>query len=334
MSCYHPLRLFTVGSHKNKYGKLVNTNVVKSFDVDYVKKSNGTIITEYQEIPCGKCIGCRLEYSRQWANRCLLEMQDHKSSLFLTLTYDDEHLPTAYHSRIDTGETDICSHSLSKRDMQLFIKRLRRYLERNDKPPIRYFICGEYGGQTLRPHYHAIIFGLELDDLVLYKKNSKGFSMFNSKTLDKLWQKGYVVVEECTWETCAYTARYVMKKQFGEAAQEYEYYNLQPPFLLMSRNPGIGRSYYESHSDLFDYDRIFVDGLHNGQHGFSPPRYFKRLERESSPEDAFERMQLASDVSEAISNIKSLMSSQSYIDMLSSEEANVIARTKSLHRDL
>lgn len=334
MSCYHPLKLFTVGTHKSKTGKLVNTNIVKPYDTEYLELKDGKKLYDYIEIPCGKCIGCRLEYSRQWANRCLLEMQDHEQSYFVTLTYDDEHVPmVAPFSRIDTGETDITSYTLRKRDFQLFMKRLRKaYGEKYDNR-IRYFACGEYGPSTLRPHYHSIMFGLKLDDLVLDRKSKKGFNMYKSEFLESVWPNGFVDVEDCTWETCAYTARYVMKKLSGDAAEEYEYYNMEQPFILSSRNPGIGRNYYESHPRLFDCDVISASRGVDGGYSFSPPRYFRRLKRESDSDFWMSDFINSQELAENSKKLKALMSSQSYLDMLASEEANVIARTNSLVRD-
>lgn len=203
-------------------------------------------------VPCGKCVGCRLEYSRQWANRCMLELQYHDSAYFVTLTYDDYHVPRSYYADPETGEAQ-ASLTLDKRDWQLFMKRLRK-AHPDDK--IRFFMCGEYGPNTFRPHYHAIIFGLHLDDLVPWSRSDQGYQYYRSESLERAWSVkttfdgidgetcatplapiGYALVGEVTWETCAYTARYIMKKLNGPEAQFYSDFNLQPPFVLMSRKP-------------------------------------------------------------------------------------------------
>ena len=101
------------------------------------------------QVPCGKCIGCRLDYSRKWAIRCVLEAQMHKENCFLTLTYDDEHLPK--------GE------KLEKEEMQKFWKRLRKATGTK----IRYYMAGEYGTEGGRPHYHACVFGWKPRDTVV-----------------------------------------------------------------------------------------------------------------------------------------------------------------------
>ena len=126
------------------------------------------------QIPCGKCIGCRLEYSRQWANRCMLELQYHDSAYFVTLTYNEEHVPrTGLHGEM----------SLRKRDFQLFMKRLRKKYS-DDR--IRFYAAGEYGTTTQRPHYHAILFGLHLDDLQVYKSKDS-YKYFTSPGLQRVW---------------------------------------------------------------------------------------------------------------------------------------------------
>lgn len=239
------------------------------------------------KLPCGQCVGCRIQYSRQWADRCMLELQYHDSAYFVTLTYDDKHVPRSYYPDPKTGEA-FTSLTLQKRDFQLFMKRLRRHFE-NDK--IRFFMSGEYGSQTFRPHYHAILFGLHLDDLLLYKQSPQGFAYYNSPSLQKCWSDpetgepyGFAVVAEVTWETCAYTARYVMKKLTGKEAEFYTNFNIQPEFTLMSRKPGIARQYFDEHPDLYKSEYINVK-TEKGGLKFRPPRYFDKLYDLEHPEE-------------------------------------------------
>lgn len=189
--CLKPLHAFKIGDD-NGNGKPLYK--ITSGDCDHI----GDCWT-YIEIPCGKCIACRLAYSRQWADRCMLEASFHDSNYFVTLTYDNEHLPLVETIDNDTGEI-IHNATLVKRDLQLFFKRLRKALP---DCKIRYYACGEYGSQTLRPHYHAIIFGLTLDDLVLYKMSPDGYNYYNSQTLDNIWKNGYAVITNVTWDTCS-----------------------------------------------------------------------------------------------------------------------------------
>ena len=236
------------------------------------------------QIPCGQCVGCRLEYSRQWANRCLLELQYHDSAYFATFTYDDYHVPRTAYGDPETGEA-IPALTLDKRDFQLLMKRIRKRFP-DDK--IRFFMSGEYGSKTFRPHYHAILFGLHLTDLTVYKTVKEAgqfYTYYNSPSLQACWPKGYVVVGQVTWESCAYTARYVMKKLKGKEAQFYSDHNIVPEFTLMSRKPGIARQYYDEHPELYSQPNAkIVVSTPKGGKTFRPPRYFDRLFDDENPE--------------------------------------------------
>jgi len=165
-------------------------------------------------LPCGGCLGCRKSKAQAWTLRCLLEMQEHKEATFTTLTYHDHYVP-------DT---------LQRRDLQLFIKRLRR----RKSAPLRFFACGEYGEKRHRPHFHAILFGISATE--------------DARRIEMAWHQGFTTNEPGTPRRIAYTAGYVQKK-YGEAKplpQEYinyetgEVYTWQEPFIQMSRRPGIG----------------------------------------------------------------------------------------------
>lgn len=177
-------------------------------------------------LPCGQCIGCRLERSRQWAVRCLHEKMIWEFNYFVTLTYSDKFLPAGL--------------TLDKRALQLFMKRLRKHYGDG----IRFYGCGEYGDRTKRPHYHLILFNCKLDGLRFYKHQADGSPLFYSETLEKLWPFGFNVVGEVTFESCAYVARYITKKIFGDKAEAH-YGGRQPEFTVMSRRPGIGSAWFE-----------------------------------------------------------------------------------------
>jgi hypothetical protein len=219
-------------------------------------------------IPCGQCMECRLAYSREWADRMMLERLYHDSSYFVTLTYDDEHVPR---NVLYSGEGDVVSvMTLRKTDMQKFMKRLRKEVDER----IRFYGSGEYGNETFRPHYHLIIFGLHLDDLVPFGKSELGFQYYRSPLLESKWKFGFSGVSHVTWETCAYVSRYVTKKLKGQAADCYEALGIEPEFCLMSRKPGLAAKYYEEHGNyIYEYDEINIDG---GSRGLTmkPPKYF------------------------------------------------------------
>lgn len=358
MACYHPLKLFTVGTHKNKNGEIKNTNIIKSYDTEYIKLSNGKKIREYQTIPCGKCIGCRLEYSRQWANRCLLEMQYHPVSYFVTVTYEDRFLPINQLIDPETGTLIKQSPTVSKRDMQLFIKIVRKaYREKevekfkrgnpglevpSEIGRFRIFACAEYGDKSLRPHMHIIFFGLVLDDLVLLRKSHKGYNLYTSKFLDDRWtetldnvvyKKGIITVQECTWETCAYTARYIMKKLNGDMAKEYEQNAMDPPFVTMSRRPGIGYAYLANHiDDIREFEYITV-GTQSGSKSFRPPRYFNSKLVDIDPDYVYNGKIDTRNFTENQELIKKKLYSQDFLSQLLSEEKILKDRISSLRRN-
>ena len=158
MSCYRPLKGFIVGYKDNGKKEIKIT----SYETDHVELlGNGQYIERpsrdvplvgrpfynYDTIPCGRCIGCRLQRRKSWADRAVQELPYHDSNLFVTLTYNDDNIP--YNKAYDDSGNIIMTETLCKKDLQDFWKRLRKYLERyGDK--IRYFACGEYGENTFR----------------------------------------------------------------------------------------------------------------------------------------------------------------------------------------
>lgn len=346
MSCYHPLKGFKIGLTNSGKDNLL----ICSYKVDHIEQDlNGKWIRCYDnivrpgsrairsfiEIPCGRCIGCRIDYSKQWADRCLLEMKKYKSNYFITLTYDDEHVPKNNPKILTNSKGESYTafkagefNSLFKRDLQLFFKRLRKKTGQN----IRYYCCGEYGDNTFRPHYHCIIFNLELNDLIPNGKNEFNDIYYNSKTIEDCWKLGFSGVAKASWETCAYTARYVMKKLKGGASIEYELVGIEPPFVTMSRKPGIAKDYYDSNKEkIFEYSNIRI-GTENGSHSIKPIRYFKKLYEIDEP-IKFKELKEKNILSAKENNkLKQLLTSKSYLEMLADEEKNKIDSLKKLKR--
>lgn len=343
MVCYHPLKAWPVGltdKNKTKYRITsyntdhieidIKNNIKEVYD-NTVSPYADQVLYEFKEIPCGHCIGCRLDYSRQWADRCMLEMKQHKQSYFVTLTYNDEHLPLNQFIDIDSGECHNIA-SLQKRDFQLFMKRLRKNYKFNNK--LRFFAAGEYGDKSLRPHYHAIIFGLVLDDLELYSQNALGQSLYTSKFMESVWPYGFVVIAPASWETCAYVARYMLKKQKGESSDIYEKYNFEPEFSLMSRKPGLGREFWnERGSSMFDTDCIYISTPDGGRK-FYPSRYYKKLFEAFDEEQFLRYKDLKELANRDICEIKSKSTSKTYLDMLETEENIRKVACKALKRTL
>lgn len=232
------------------------------------------VFYKFQTIPCGQCIGCRIDYSKQWATRMLLENEYSSESHFVTLTYDDAHVPKHEYLDPDNGEL-LTSLSLCKKDMQDFHKRLRRHFSDCN---IRYYYCGEYGSMTLRPHYHSIYFNLPLSDLRFHRMSSDGkFKYWISPTLSQIWGKGHVLVCDVSFETCAYVARYVTKKIKGKANEAYEFFNIEPEFGEPSRKPGLGRKWFDDNwRKVYDTYIINISSLKGGLK-LKPPRYYDNI---------------------------------------------------------
>ncbi|AXF52360.1 MAG: replication initiator protein [Microviridae sp.] len=331
MACYHPLTGYDLTP---KYFTCQETRKIV-FNVNPVLASELSRQGRVLSIPCGQCIGCRLEYSRQWANRCMLELPYHDQAWFVTLTYDDAHVPKTFSVDPETGEAISPVMTLRKRHFQLFMKQLR-YRFSGDH--IRFFAAGEYGTNSLRPHYHAILFGLHLKDLVLYKRSVLDYPYFNSESLSRCWvdssdgsQRGYVVAGAVSWDTCAYVARYILKKQKGATASVYQELNIEPEFSLMSRKPGIGRQYYDDHPDMFKYDKINVKTPAGGR-SFTHPLYLRRLYEIDDPVGSFElsekrRLNAVDNVS-----LKTSLTDLDYYDILISSEQRKERSLKSLFR--
>lgn len=242
-------------------------------------------------ISCGHCINCRLAHSRQWADRLMLENEYHEQSWFVTLTYNDFWVPESKYVDENTGEV-FPAYSLWKRDVQLFLKRLRKSLDYS----IRFYCAGEYGSKTFRPHYHLIIFGLRLDEDDLYNPRCghSGFTLYQSHSLERAWSKvlfdrvwplGHVAVAPVTWQTCAYVSRYVTKKLYGDFAQYYEYFNIEPPFSTMSRKPGLAKQYYLDHPEIMEKGSVCLSTADGGRR-IRTPKYFDRLFEVDFPEDS------------------------------------------------
>lgn len=218
------------------------------------------------EIPCGQCIGCRVQRQQMWAFRCLAEASMHRDNWFVTLTYAPEHLPA--------------NGSLCHRDWQLFAKRVRKRLG-----PFRYLMCGEYGETTFRPHYHALMFGLGVADLEPHSVR-RGFRVYRSAALQSLWGKGLCELGSVTAQSARYCASYVLKDAPAPELLDQatgEVMQLVPPYGRMSLRPGLGdawiRRYYPevlTHGVCFSNDKQFVI-----------PSRFKQILEDIDP-DAFE----------------------------------------------
>lgn len=210
-------------------------------------------------LPCGRCIGCLLERSRQWAVRCMHEAQLHEVNCFITLTYEDDSVV-----------------SLQYKHFQDFLMRLRKH------QPFRYFACGEYGEMWFRPHFHALLFGLDFSDKRLYSTRD-GIRLYESPFLSKVWGRGFCTVGECTFQSAAYIARYCLKKldrQVGvdmyRTAVDGVVVERELEMLHMSLKPGIGSGWIDKYfSGTYPRDYVVINGRKA-----KPPRFYdKRFKR-------------------------------------------------------
>jgi hypothetical protein len=239
---------------------------------------------QYQQLPCGRCIGCRMKRAESWAMRCVHEASLHEQNCFITLTYNAENLPP------DGG--------LRKRDFVKFMRKLRKAIP----VKIKFYMCGEYGEKN-RPHYHAIIFGYNFPDWVkLPQKSKSGHDLFTSPKLEQIWGKGFVQIGDVSYESAAYVARYIMKKQTGASMdlvdpktglKPYERYNsftgeiheVLPEYNNMSRGgrngSGIAADWFDqfARTDCYPKDYVHVNGVKR-----SMPRYYDERLKKVNPD--------------------------------------------------
>lgn len=284
MPCYHPLTAYGLPTNDPYKCKIV-----------FLKKEPtaehlASIGAEKLQLPCGQCIGCRLEYSRQWATRCVLEAKQWQHNYFLTLTYDDEHLPMHEHYKVDTETGEVMdSHFvpvLEPDELKNFIKRFREIMRRDyEKTNIRFFACGEYGDRGRRPHFHIILFNAPIPDLK-YEYAHNGNVFYSSEIIDRAWQgRGMTLVSDFSYDCAAYVAKYILKKHKGLDAQYYVDEGLVPEFTRCSRRPGIGKAYYDEHKDeMYKFDSLVVKAGYGKVINSSPPKYFDRLFADEDPE--------------------------------------------------
>lgn len=210
-------------------------------------------------IPCGKCEGCLTDRAKQWAVRNIIESKEHVDNWFVTLTYDEEHVPHGY----DTQTGAYSGYTLNKKHLSAFMKRLRSKLsDQYGHTGIRFFACGEYGETFFRPHYHILLYNCPLPDLRLHRVTKLGHKCWRSKIIEDAWNMGITEVSEFNWQTASYVSRYVMKKKGNQQESEniMKLAGLQPEFTEMSTAPGIGRARYDAQKmKIYDLDELFVD---------------------------------------------------------------------------
>lgn len=248
MSCSKPIFALRLGVNPTT-GKEIIKILPKRVDLNYKSLCFRYGKDNILMLPCGKCSSCIEAKTKSWAARCVLEASQFDNNCFLTLTYNEASLP---------------KFGLCKKDLQNFIKRLRKKVGF----PIRYYCCGEYGENTKRPHYHCIIFNWFPEDAKFLKESKFGGLLYTSKILSDLWPFGISSVGEVSFASCAYVARYCQKKVYIEG--QYK------AFSLMSLKPGIGEKYFrENILNIYTTDKVYFKF---GNSSYSKPsRYFDKL---------------------------------------------------------
>lgn len=265
MKCKHPLLAYWLPGNFTKNGK----KKIEWFpDGFYPSGSKDGRLYEQIEIPCGKCMACRINYARNWGIRAVCESRDHEENYFLTVTYDNKHIKDKegnigienlkYFPTVDMDE------------ISSFIKRLRADQEyRNIDEKLKFLACTEYGDREQRPHGHILLFGyhhpLTMSDgspaMVFWKVSDSGFPIYRSLYLEKKWEKGNVFVGEVSKDSAQYVAKYSIKnvRKLHEWCDEV---NVERPSIRMSRRPGIGNAYFERNKiKLLEDGCMYIDGV-------------------------------------------------------------------------
>jgi len=318
MTCYFPVDIW-ISKFKKENGK---RDVVHNYD----SRKHGDY--DRSQRACGGCVGCRLAKSREWSIRCMHEASLHWNNCWLTLTLNEEYKQTRKNPySLERGQ---------KSELTRFLKRLRKKFGSG----IRYYYCGEYGETCFycnkserfcscrnftawrgRPHYHVCIFNHDFDDKKFYK-NINGLPHYTSPTLDKLWtdpatklNMGTATISDLTPDSAAYTARYTMKKVYGELSKtdhpvlgilhyqrlipDGEIIDLIPEFTNMSRGSkhtntgGIGKGWLDAYSkEVLDNDAVLFKTCR-----IKPPRFYdlklEKIDPDLHEENKFNRLDKA-----------------------------------------
>ncbi|WNK14354.1 MAG: replication initiator protein [Microvirus sp.] len=255
MACYRPLSAW-----RTAQGEVV-----------FVERGD---IVATLSIACGRCVGCQIELARQWTVRVMHEASLHDENCFVTLTYNEENCPS--------------DMSLQYHHFQRFMRNLRKHIAPKG---VRFYMCGEYGDDFSRPHYHAILFGVNFSgDRYEFKSTGSKEIVYRSPFLESLWTYGNSSIGDCNDRTANYVARYTLKKIYGDAADTHyrtidrdtgEVTYRVPEFTHMSLKPGIGAHWFAKfHSDCYPHDRVIVKGVKN-----KPPRYYDKLFKKMDAEE-------------------------------------------------
>lgn len=351
MKCVTPMfRRYEQGNYKN--GKIVSrqevmqglelnpNNIKLCLDkINYHNRMNGSGLI-YEQIPCQHCWACNLNYSAQWATRIVYESMKYDHNYWITLTYDDDHLPIAekieYKDHIweNTGEEIWQEGTVWEPHMRKFLHDLRQHLKRHkNHVGLKYYYCAEYGETTHRSHYHIILLNCPLDIKQFYDFfQDENFKLhWKSKEIENYWKHGMIDICEVEWSNIAYTARYCMKKLHQKNNEEYCKEGKLPEFVRMSRN--LGKSYYEEHkNDIYKNDEIIMRTVKGNVGSYKPPKAWDRLFQKEHPEE-WEKIKLSRQkAAERARKLENELSDYTDADKLQMRYEQVITKGKMLPR--
>ena len=298
------------------------------------------------KVPCNNCDECLLERAKRKAAQLMIENYDRKDpegSWFITLTYDENHIP--YNEVWKDGKLVSVEESLPPKNPYLYEfkadreKCIKPFIDNlsyhamtkyGDERPM-WFYCGEYGGLTKRPHFHMIMFGLHIppEELKFYEQRD-GYILYEWTKGAEIWKNGFVTVGNFTAETAAYVAGYVLKKQSTKVKNWY--YTQQgkiPEYTGQSRYPAIGANYYEKHKDqIYETDEIYIPGA-MGVMKLRPTSYYDNKFEIENPE----KMEAIKKRREEIA-IQSEIHKMKKTSLTTSEQRKVTANNKKRKKEL
>lgn len=285
--------------------------------------------------PCGQCIQCRLQKSRETATRILLETKTSKDVWGVTLTYDPEHLPQGRPICDDDGVVLGTRPTLVPEHCQKFQKDLRRYFDYHfGLKNIRFYLGAEYGSINARPHYHYIFFNLPLpvDDVTLLpEKTQTGEDMFDSKIISSIWKKGFVRLNAVSWQYAAYVARYIMKKQLGKGSSVYDELGIISEFTRCSTKPGLGYDYFKAHEGkLLEEDKVLIKRALEVERVPLPKYFLRKAEEEGIDISSIKERRRDQAIANALKIQASI--SEDYFDWAEKQDVFAKGKNKALTR--
>lgn len=300
-SCPRPMHAFYTGEKTAKGGEqMIFTSRFKN-EITYMHHlpNGGDIavnLTDYVEVPCGKCMICKANQARKKAERAMAEANTWEHNEVINLTYNNENLPT--NTRLDGTVVA----TLRYKDVQDFKKRLlKQWKKKYNQDGIKFMCACEYGEKYQRPHYHLIMYNFEAKDKEFFGYTKKGSKEYISDEITKIWGKGHVTIGEVTPETVQYVANYCLKKFKGKQAKGiYRELGVEPESVKSSNRRGLGALFAEKHLEVYkDTGQCFI-GTEKGVKTLGVNKYFDKMLSDKYGDELLkqikeERMKLASD---------------------------------------